>query len=458
MDRAIKKRFEKIVGRENFCDSEEDCLSYSYDGTGREYKPQAVIFPGSTAEVAAVMRLASEVLLPVVPRGAGSGMTGGSLPVRGGLVMPLTRLNKIVEIDEENQLAVVEPGVITADLQSAVKKHNLFYPPDPASMKFCTVGGNAAECAGGPSAVKYGVTRDYVRGLEVVLADGRILNTGVRTAKGVVGYDLTRLFVGSEGTLGIITKMALKLIARPESKSTFMVLIDSMVRAANLVTEVLRSYLPCTMEYMDKTALEIVRDKIPFSLPDGTEALLLIELDGSRFVVQSDSDRLAEFLDGREGVLEVRTAGADTAEADMLWAARRAVSPASFQLKPDKVNEDVVVPRSLIPKLVVYVGQLSEELNIPIFTFGHAGDGNIHVNIMLDKENSDEAARSEQAKKMLFEKVLSLGGTLSGEHGVGLTKAAYLPMEIDEVTLNVMKGLKQYFDPQNILNPGKIFT
>ncbi len=457
MNRSSKERFKKIVGHDNFCDTEEDRLSYSYDGTGREYKPEAVIFPGSAAEVAAIMCLASELLLPVVPRGAGSGMTGGSLPVQGGLVMPLTRLNRILEIDRQNQLAVVEPGVITADLQNAVKRQNLFYPPDPASMKFCTVGGNAAECAGGPSAVKYGVTRDYVRGLQVVLADGRTINTGVRTAKGVVGYDLTRIFVGSEGTLGVITKLVLKLIAQPESKSTFMVLVDGMIRAAELVTEVLESYLPCTMEYMDKTALEIVKDKLSFELPEEAGAFLLIELDGSRDSVESDSARLVKFLDDCRGVLGVRRAKAGTAEAEMLWSARRAISPASFQLKPNKINEDVVVPRSLIPELVVFVEKLSSELGILIFTFGHAGDGNIHVNIMLDKENSEEVVRSEKAKKKLFKKVLSLGGTLSGEHGVGLTKAAYLPMEIDAVTLDVMKGLKKYFDPKNILNPGKIF-
>ncbi len=457
MKRNIKERLKKIVGADNFSDSQEDCLSYSYDGTGREYLPEAVLFPGSAAEVSLVMELASRERIPVVPRGAGSGMTGGALPICGGLVLPMSRLNRILEIDRENQLAVVEPGVITADLQNAVKGKNLFYPPDPASMKFCTIGGNAAECAGGPSAVKYGVTRDYVRGLQVVLADGRILNTGVRTAKGVVGYDLTRVFVGSEGTLGIITKLILKLIALPESKTTHMVLLDSMGKAAELVTEVLQFHLPCTLEYMDKTALEIVSDKIPFLLPDETRALLLIELDGSTDSVRSESEKLLAFLRNRPGVLQVKSAEAETQAANTFWHARRVLSPASFQLKPHKVNEDVVVPRSLIPELVSYVEHLSRDLDLVIFTFGHAGDGNIHVNIMLDKENKEEAARSEKAKKMLFEKVISMGGTLSGEHGIGLTKADYLSMEIDAVTLDVMKGLKKYFDPQNILNPGKIF-
>ncbi len=456
MDQALKKKLINIVGPKNVSDSEEDLLCYSYDGTGREYMPSAVIFPGSVEEVSDIMAVASAGAIPVVPRGAGSGMTGGSLPVQGGLVMAMTRLNKIVEIDRQNQTATVEPGVITGDLQKEIKQFGLYYPPDPASLKFCTIGGNAAECAGGPSAVKYGVTRDYVRGLQVVLADGKIINTGVKTAKGVVGYDLTRLFVGSEGTLGIITKLNLRLIALPEAKNTFLVLVDSMTRATELVSDILAAYLPCTMEYMDKTALAIVSDKIPFSLPVATEAFLLLEVDGSVQSVAIESEEIASFLKGRPGILDVKMAK-NQSEVDLLWTARRAISPASYKLRPHKINEDVVVPRTLIPELVKFVEKLARKLDIIIFTFGHAGDGNIHVNIMVDKDNQVEADKGETAKRELFNKVLALGGTLSGEHGVGITKAPYLSLEIDDATIEVMKGVKTLFDPDNIMNPGKIF-
>jgi len=450
------QKLEKIVGANSLSVAEEDLLCYSYDGTAQEFLPEAVVFPESTGQVAAIMALASQQGFVVIPRGAGSGMTGGALAVRGGLVMAMSRMNRILEVDRSNQVAVVEPGVITADLQKRVKEDGLFYPPDPASLKFCTIGGNVAECAGGPSAVKYGVTRDYVRGLEVVLASGKVITTGVRTAKGVVGYDLTRLFVGSEGTLGVITKMFLRLIPLPEAKQTFLVLTDTMGRAAALVCEILTSHLPCTLEYVDKTALGIVADKIPFQLDPATGALLLVELDGTREGVKAESAKLASFLGQRDGLIEIRQAE-DQAEVDLLWSARRAVSPAAFQLRPNKISEDVVVPRDRIPDLVAFVEQLSLDLGLIIFTFGHAGDGNIHVNIMVDRQDADELARGEQAKKRLFDRVISLDGTLSGEHGVGITKAAYLPLEIDPATLETMQGVKRLFDPANILNPGKIF-
>ena len=456
MDGKIIAALKEIVGPEQVRVAPEELRCYSYDGTGRQYLPEAIAFPGSVAEVSAIMRLASATPFVVVPRGAGSGMTGGSLPVRGGLVLAMSRLNRILEIDEENQVAVVEPGVITGELRAAVKKKGLYYPPDPASLKFCTMGGNVAECAGGPSAVKYGVTRDYVRGLEVVLADGRILRTGVRTAKGVVGYDLTRLFVGSEGTLAIVTKIIVKLLPAPPEKRTFLVLCRSMGQATSLVSRILAHHLPCTLEYMDKAALHLVADRLPFPLPPEAAAFLLLEVDGEREVVEVQSRKLGEFLAAETGLLAVRAAG-DEAEAEALWAARRAISPAAFQLKPDKLGEDVVVPRSRIPELVEYAAELAQTHGLPIFTFGHAGDGNIHVNIMLDQANRDEIERAETAKRLLFAKVLALAGTLSGEHGVGITKADYLALEVDAHGLAVMAGLKRFFDPQNILNPGKIF-
>jgi glycolate oxidase len=456
MKREIITKLQSIVGKDRLTTAPEELLCYSYDGTGREYPPEAVVFPSGTGEISAIMQLANAAPFPVVPRGAGSGMTGGALPVAGGVVMALSRLNRILEIDESNQVAVVEPGVITGDLRKTLAKRGLFYPPDPASLKFCTMGGNVAECAGGPSAVKYGVTRDYVLGLEVVLPDGRVIQTGVRTAKGVVGYDLTRLFIGSEGTLGIITKITVRLIPCPSAKKTFLILCQSIMQATSLVTEILAKHRPCTLEYMDHTAMQIVRDKLPFALAKETQALLLLEVDGDAPSVAIQAAALQKFLAAKGDLLAVMQADkADDIEA--LWTARRAVSPAAFTLKPHKISEDVVVPRSRIPELVLFVESLATENNLTIFTFGHAGDGNIHVNIMLDKNEPQEVARAEIATKALFAQVIKLGGTLSGEHGIGITKAAFLPLELDAASLEVMRGIKKFFDPNNILNPGKIF-
>jgi len=456
MDPKINKLLIDIVGREYFSISSEDRLCYSYDGTGREFVPDAVVFPATTAEVSSIMKLASQYGFCVTPRGAGTGMTGGALPVAGGLVMAMSRFSRILELDVNNQLAVVEPGVITGELQAAVREKGLYYPPDPASLEFCTLGGNVAECAGGPSGVKYGVTRDYVKGLEVVLANGNIITTGVKTDKGVVGYDLTRLFVGSEGTLGIITKIIVRLLPLPETKLTFLVLMDSLFTAAGLVSKLLSRFTPCTLEFMDRTAISIVKDKIAFALPEGTQALLLIELDGNAGAVGWEGNLLRSFVEKFSGVLEVRQA-ANQSEADMLWVARRAVSPSAFKLKPHKISEDIVVPRDTIGALVDEVEQLAHEFNLLIFCFGHAGDGNIHVNIMLDKANEQEAAKGARAKQKLFDKVVELSGTLSGEHGVGITKSAFVPLELSAETIAAMRSIKKALDPQNILNPGKIF-
>jgi len=446
----------QIVGADRLTTSLEELACYSYDGSGREFLPTAVAFPASTEEVSRIMALAAATPFAVVPRGAGSGMTGGSLPTAGGLVLAMQRLNRILEIDPDNQTAVVEPGVITGEFREAVSRLGLYYPPDPASLHFCTLGGNVAECAGGPSAVKYGVTRDYVLGLEAVLPDGRVIHTGVSTAKGVMGYDLTRLLVGSEGTLAVITRIILRLLPAPASRATFLILCQGMEEATRLVTAILSRHTPCTLEYLDRTALSIVADKLPAPLPDACHALLLLEFDGEQEAVRQEGEQLKAFLATRPGIIEIRAA-AESRETERLWAARRAVSPAAFSLRPHKMSEDVVVPRSRIPELVACTETLAGELGLPVFTFGHAGDGNIHVNIMLDRENPRETAAAELAKARLFAEVLRLGGTLSGEHGVGITKAAFLPQEIDQATLQLMREIKALFDPKNILNPGKIF-
>ena len=456
MDRHIINEMKLIVGKEYICTAQEDLICYSYDGTGQQFMPAAVVFPNSSKEISAIMKLASSHAFPVVPRGAATGMSGGSLPINGGLVLAMTRLNRILEIDEANHIAVVEPGVINGQFREVLEEKGLFYPPDPASLKFCTMGGNVAECAGGPSAVKYGVTRDYVLGLEVVLPDGRILQTGVRTAKGVVGYDLTRLFIGSEGTLGIITKIIVKVIALPTAKKTFLASCASLTGATRLVSRILKNITTCTLEYLDNTAVEIVRNKLPLPLNPETKALLLIEVDGDPLSVNTQADQLNSMLTADSEILSIHEA-ASTEEKGALWTARRAVSPAAFNLRPDKISEDVVVPRAHIPDLVLCAEHLSHKYSIPIFTFGHAGDGNIHVNIMLDKKNPEEYANARSAKEALFHEVIRLSGTLSGEHGVGITKAQFLPLELDETSLAVMQSVKKLFDPLNILNPGKIF-
>ena len=456
MKDEIIRNLQQCVGKDYLLTAPEELSCYSFDGTGQIYMPDAVALPDSTKQVASLLKLANRYGFPVIPRGAGSGMTGGALPVHGGLVIVFTRMNRIIEIDPDNMIAVVEPGVITGELQNELKKFQLMYPPDPASLKFCSLGGNAAECAGGPSAVKYGVTRDYIIGLEVVLPDGRIMQTGVRTEKGVVGYDLTHLFIGSEGTLAVFTRLILRLLPLPEAKTTFLLSFKSLAQATGLVSKIMAAgLLPSTLEYMDKTAVHVVRNKLTSPPADSTQALLLIEFDGSRQEVTHLSEKFTAFVQHNSSCT-LRQA-ADAQESEELWLARRSISPATLSLRPHKISEDVVVPRSKIPDLVAFTENLAAKLNLIILTFGHAGDGNIHVNIMVDKTNKEEYARGLEAKKQLFPFVISLGGTLSGEHGIGTTKAEFLPIEISPTALSVMQGLKQFFDPGNILNPGKIF-
>jgi glycolate oxidase len=455
MNKEILKQLGDILGRDHLLTAPEELACYSFDGSGGEVPPQAVAFPENSGQVAKILQLANRHQFPVVPRGAGSGMTGGAVPLKKGLVLVMSRMNHILEIDRNNMIAIAEPGVITGELQATLKKQGLMYPPDPASLNFCTLGGNAAECAGGPSAVKYGVTRDYIIGCEAVLPGGKIITTGVRTEKGVTGYDLTHLLIGSEGTLAIFTKLILRLLPLPEAGKTFLLLFADIDQAVQLVAELLQSgIMPCTLEYMDHTAISVVRDRLPAPLPEKTQALLLLELDGSRSEVQQQADRLREFLAIRPLTLQEAE---NEEQRQQLWQARRSISPATFSLKPHKISEDVVVPRSKIPALVRFTSALAEKLKLTILTFGHAGDGNIHVNIMLDKNDPEEYKRGQEAKKQLFGQVIALGGTLSGEHGIGTTKAPFLPLEITPETLELMRDIKQLFDPNNILNPGKIF-
>ena len=453
---ATFTKLQNIVGSSYCSRKKEDLACYAYDATARTYLPDAVLFPKDTKEISAIMHTANSDRFFVVPRGSGTGMTGGSLPVEGGIVMVMGRLNRILEIDKDNLIAHVEPGVITGRFHRAVEKENLFYPPDPSSADFSTLGGNLAECAGGPRAVKYGVTRDYVLGLEVVLPTGEIIHTGVTTAKGVVGYDLTRLIVGSEGTLGIITRITVKLLPLPEAVRTMMAVFDHMETAAETVSEIIRrGIVPRTIEFMDNASICCVDRYLNINLPVDAGALLLIEVDGK----EKEVDMLIEELRTvcvSQGVKDTRIAR-QKEDIERLWKARKAISPALFQYAPDKINEDIVVPRSKIPDMVRKISALKEETGLTIVSFGHAGDGNIHFNIMLDKKNQEELKKAEAAVDALFEYTIELGGTISGEHGVGITKSAYIAKEIGPLELNLMKKIKKVFDPNGILNPGKIF-
>lgn len=452
----IINELKSIVGKDNVFTSKADRICYSYDATQQSFLPDVVVHPGSTDEISRVMKLANRELIPVFPRGAGSGFTGGSLPTRGGIVMCTERMDRILLIDEENLVATVEPGVVTEQFQKAVEKLGLFYPPDPASLKFSTLGGNVAECAGGPRCIKYGVTKDFIIGLEVVTPTGDIITTGGPTMKGVVGYDLTKLMCGSEGTLGVITRIVIKLLPLPEAKKTMLVLFDSIDGAAQAVSSIIRSkIIPATLEFMDGRTLDCVRQATDLEVPEGARAVLIIEVDGDREFLDKQAARIAEIIKPL-GVVETRIATTPE-ESEALWQIRRSVSASLRKVNPDKYNEDICVPRSKVPEMIRKVDAIAEKYAIPIVNFGHAGDGNIHVNIMVNKKVSGDTLKAEGAIRDVFKAALELGGTMSGEHGVGIAKAPYIPLEITPEAARYMKAIKQALDPNNILNPGKIF-
>ncbi len=452
----IIKALDEIVGAANIATSKAERICYSYDATQQSFLPDVIVHPATTDEVSRIMQLANREKLPVFPRGAGSGFTGGSLPTRGGIVLCLERMDRILGIDEENLVATVEPGVVTEQFQKAVERVGLFYPPDPASLKFSTLGGNVAECAGGPRCVKYGVTKDFIIGLEVVTPTGDILTTGGPTMKGVVGYDLTKLLCGSEGTLGIITRIVIKLLPLPEAKKTMLVLFDSIDGAARAVSTIIGDkIIPTTLEFMDGRTLDCVRQATDLDVPAAAQAVLIIEVDGDRDLLDRQASRIAEIIEPL-GVVETRIATTPE-ESEALWQIRRSVSASLRKVNPDKFNEDICVPRSKVPDMIRKVDAIAAKYQVPIVNFGHAGDGNIHVNIMIDKKIPGEMEKAEQAIEEVFKGALSLGGTMSGEHGVGIAKAPYIPLEITPIAAEYMKAIKRALDPNNILNPGKIF-
>ncbi|MBA4372176.1 MAG: glycolate oxidase subunit GlcD [Thermodesulfovibrio sp.] len=443
--------------------SPEDLVCYGFDASGLEGSASAVVWPEDLQDIIEIVNYARSNRIPLIPRGAGTGMTGGTVPGsrsgtgphKNALVMSFEKMNRILEIDRENMQVLVEPGVINGVLQRELSRFNLFYPPDPASMNICTLGGNVAENAGGPRALKYGVTRDYVMGLEAVLPDGSVIHTGVRTSKGVVGYDLTRLLVGSEGTLAVVTKIRLKVLPVPEDVITLLVLFKDLEQSGNAVSAIMTSgIIPRTLEFMDSEAIRAVENYKPVGLPVDVGALLLIELDGDPVVIKKDAEKISYLCSQQGGEIIMAE---DEAAQEKIWESRRALSPALYHIMPTKINEDIVVPRTKIPQMLKKLKALSTESGIRIINFGHAGDGNIHVNIMVDKSNKPEYEKALLLVKEVFRATLDLGGTISGEHGVGLTKMDYIGMEIKPAELELMKRIKQAFDPLNILNPGKIF-
>ena len=450
----VSKHLRSLIGSEKVKDSTGWRLSYAYDGTPTGYKgiPDVVVFPETPEDVSKVLSFANQERIPVYPRGAGSGLTGGAAPLEGGIVISTEKMNRIIEIDEDNLGVLTEPGVVTYELQKEVEKRGLFYPPDPSSYKYSTIGGNIAENAGGPRCVKYGVTKDYVMQLEVVFSDGTITKVGSKAVKSVAGYNLKDLIVGSEGTLAFITKAYLKLIPAPEAVRTAMAVFPKVEQAAQAVADMFKNkVIPTACEFLDRNSIVAVENYAKIGLPTYAEGLLVIEVDGYEAVVDELINRVIRVC--REaGAEEIRKATTPE-EREAIWMARRAVSPAIVQLKPKKINEDVVVPRSRIPELIKRVYQIADKYNLMVVNFGHAGDGNIHVNFMYEPH---EEERVEKAVREVFELTLELEGSISGEHGIGWMKKEFLPLEVGEA-LEKMKAVKRALDPNSILNPGKVF-
>ncbi|MGE7766538.1 glycolate oxidase subunit GlcD [Peribacillus sp. NPDC096540] len=458
LTKQVKQQLLAIVDSENYDDSKVECLVYSYDATpGYQSMPDAVIKPGCTNEVAAIVKVCNEHKVPIIPRGSGTNLSGGTCPTQGGLVVLFNRMNSLLEIDEENLTATVQPGLITLDMISAVEKKGLFYPPDPSSMKISTIGGNINENSGGLRGLKYGVTRDYVIGLEVVLPNGDIIRTGGKLAKDVAGYDLTKLFVGSEGTLGIVTEAILKLIPIPETTKTMLALYQDLDAAAQSVAKIISNkIIPVTLEFLDRPTLIVVEDFAKIGLPTNVEAVLLIEQDGPPEVVERDMKRMADIcLDEKAVSVEIAETELD---AVALKTARRTALSALARLKPTTILEDATVPRSEIAKMVRAINEIATKHNVNICTFGHAGDGNLHPTCITDARDHDEMERVELAFADIFAVAIDLGGTITGEHGVGAMKAPYLEWKLKKEGIAAMKGIKQAFDPNNIMNPGKVFA
>ncbi|CAI8868537.1 FAD-binding oxidoreductase [Methylocaldum szegediense] len=451
---AFLRRLAEIFPPGSLYTDPADCWAYGYDNSRRQALPEAVVFPTTHAQTVELTRLCNEHRVSLTARGRGTGTTGATVPLRGGVVASFERMNRVVEFSPGNRYIVVEPGLTNQALQDFLKPHGFFWPPDPTSASFCSIGGNLAYNSAGPRAVKYGTPRENTLALRAVTGQGTEIRTGVFTTKGVVGYDLTRLLLGSEGTLALITEAVLKLTPLPEAKRTMRAVYADLDHATEAITRIMaQPAVPCALEFIDGNAIELIRRYSRAELPERAGALLMIEVDGfaEGLAVQTESVRRAA---GNEGLLEFRVA--ETAdEIEALWQTRKALSPALRKVAPKKINEDVVVPVTELPKLIAGLNELSRRFDLPIVNFGHAGNGNIHVNLLFDPDKPGETEKAHQCLDEMFSLVLRLHGTLSGEHGVGLEKRDFVDREIDSGALDLMRAIKHQFDPNNILNPDK---
>ncbi|MFT3870814.1 MAG: FAD-linked oxidase C-terminal domain-containing protein [Nibricoccus sp.] len=448
----------RLLGEKNVLTSAEDIIPYGFDGTATlKQRPLAVVFPANTAEVVAVVKLARSHKTPIVTRGNGTGLSGGSVPVAGGIVLCLIRLDKVIELDLANLTLTAEAGVVTQKIYETAEAAGLFYPPDPGSMKISTIGGNVAENSGGLRGLKYGVTRDYVMGLEVVLADGTVCWLGSKCVKDVAGYNLRDLFIGSEGTLGIITKVLLKLLPKPAARQTLLATFAAMDTAAATVSAIIAAkIIPCTLEFLDRRTLQCVEDFAKVGLPRDAEAVLLIETDGHPAAVTEEAAKIEEILHTHGAKTVARAANAE--EATRLATARRSAFSALARLRPTTILEDITVPRSKLAEMIRLVSEVATKHNLQIATFGHFGDGNLHPTILTDERDTAEMHRVEEALKDIFNHALALGGTITGEHGVGLAKKAFLKQQLGDSSYALLQQIKRTLDPANLLNPGKILT
>ena len=455
MEDKTKKALIDIVGEENYTDNLIDLISYSKDASEHRHRPDAAVWPATAEEISAILKLANKDRFPVVPRGAGTSLAGLAVPEKGGVILDLVRMNKIISVSVTDRLAVVQPGVVYADLERALAPHDFFFPPDPASGTVATLGGNVATNAGGIKGAKYGTTKDYVLSLQVVLPDGRVMRTGSKCMKSSSGYDLTKLFVGSEGTLGVVTEITLKINPKPSLTSTAMATFEDLEDAGRAVSEIMHSgILPSALEVVDQQTLIAINQNTDLNLPE-VEAILIAETDGhTREETQFQLNKVIEIFK-KNNASTVKQA-ATNEEAEALWTARKSAYAVMSRINNSLAVEDLSVPMSKVPNILKTISDLAKKYDLKIPTVGHAGDGNLHPTISYDSTNPDEVKRVEQASAELFEKVIELGGTLTGEHGIGLAKAPFMTMEHDPVSMDVMRSLKKSFDPNNILNPGKM--
>lgn len=457
MNKSVIKKLKDIVGAEHVLTSTEDRLTYSYDGTQLlSQTPEAIVIPRQVTEISEIVKLANQEKFYIVPRGSGTGLSGGSIPVQNSIVLLMNQWNQILEVDADNLTAWVQPGVITGQFHEFVEKRGLFYPPDPSSMTICTIGGNVAENAGGLRGLKYGVTKNYVMGLEVVLPTGEIAHFGGKNVKDVAGYNLKELFVGSEGTLGIFSKILLKLIPKPQSYKTMLALFNSIQQAAESVSDIIAAHIiPTTLEFLDQLTIRSVEGYAHIGLPTNVEALLLIEVDGHPVQVEEESQKIMEIC-RRRNAISFQIAHNDE-EALKLKTARRSAFSALARIKPTTILEDATVPRSQLAPMVMKIQEIAKKYQVQIANFGHAGDGNLHPTGLTDERNAEEIQRVEAAFREIFQTTIELGGTITGEHGVGLAKKEFLKQWFDTGSMKVMRTLKEMLDPNGILNPGKIF-